>query len=43
VGLNSRPDAAGLVRAVLGGIATPFALPPELLDDLNERGLQQRR
>jgi anti-sigma regulatory factor (Ser/Thr protein kinase) len=32
--LNSRPDAAGLVRAVLGGIATPFALRPELLNDL---------
>jgi anti-sigma regulatory factor (Ser/Thr protein kinase) len=34
VRLNSRPDAAGLVRAVLGGIATPFALRPELLNDL---------
>jgi hypothetical protein len=32
--LKSRPDAAGLVRAVLGGIATPFALRPELLNDL---------
>jgi anti-sigma regulatory factor (Ser/Thr protein kinase) len=32
--LNSRPDAAGLVRAVFGGIATPFALRPELLNDL---------
>lgn len=32
--LNSRPDTAGLVRAVLGGIATPFALRPELLNDL---------
>jgi len=34
VRLNSRPDAAGLVRAVLGGMATPFALRPELLDNL---------
>jgi anti-sigma regulatory factor (Ser/Thr protein kinase) len=32
--LNSRPDAAGLVRAAFGGIATPFALRPELLNDL---------
>ena len=32
--LNSRPEAAGLVRAVLGGIGTPFALRPELLGDL---------
>lgn len=32
--LNSRPDTAGLVRAVLGGIAGPFALRPELLNDL---------
>ena len=32
--LSSRPDTAGLVRAVLGGIATPFALRPELLGDL---------
>lgn len=32
--LNSRPDAAALVRAVFGGIATPFALRPELLNDL---------
>lgn len=32
--LNSRPDTAGLVRAVLGGIATPFALRTELLNDL---------
>lgn len=32
--LNSRPDTAGLVRAVLGGIAPPFALRPELLNDL---------
>ncbi|HUA72814.1 MAG TPA: ATP-binding protein [Solirubrobacteraceae bacterium] len=32
--LNSRPDAAALVRAVLGGIASPFALQPELLNDL---------
>lgn len=34
VRLNSRPDAAALVRAVLGGIASPFALRPELLNDL---------
>ncbi len=34
VRLNSRPDAAALVRAVLGGIASPFALQPELLNDL---------
>jgi anti-sigma regulatory factor (Ser/Thr protein kinase) len=32
--LDSRPDSAGLVRAVLGGIATPFALRPELVNDL---------
>jgi anti-sigma regulatory factor (Ser/Thr protein kinase) len=32
--LNSRPDTAGLVRAVLGGVAMPFALRPELLNDL---------
>jgi anti-sigma regulatory factor (Ser/Thr protein kinase) len=32
--LNSSPDAAGLVRAVFGGIATPFALRPELLNDV---------
>lgn len=32
--LNSRPDTAGLVRAVLGGIAGPFVLRPELLYDL---------
>ncbi len=31
---NSRPDSAALVRAVLGRIATPFALRPELLNDL---------
>jgi len=34
VRLNSRPDAAGLVRAVLAGIAAPFALRPELVYDL---------
>jgi anti-sigma regulatory factor (Ser/Thr protein kinase) len=32
--LNSRPDSAGLVRAVLGGLAPRFGLRPELLDDL---------
>ncbi len=32
--LNSRPDSARLVRAVLGGVATPFALRPELVNDL---------
>jgi anti-sigma regulatory factor (Ser/Thr protein kinase) len=32
--LKSRPDTAGLVRAVLGGIAKPFALRPELVNDL---------
>lgn len=34
VRLNSRPDTAALVRAVLGGIAAPFALRPELVNDL---------
>ena len=32
--LNSRPDAAGLVRAVIGGLAAPFALRPEIVNDL---------
>lgn len=32
--LNSRPDAAGLVRAALGGIAEPLALRTELVGDL---------
>ena len=32
--LNSRPDTAGLVRAVIGGLAAPFALRPELVNDL---------
>ena len=32
--LHSSPDTAGLVRAVLGGIATAFALRPDLLNDL---------
>ena len=32
--LNSRPDSAGLVRAALGGLAEPFALRPELVNDL---------
>jgi anti-sigma regulatory factor (Ser/Thr protein kinase) len=32
--LNRRPDSAGLVRAVLGGIATPFAFRPQLVNDL---------
>jgi anti-sigma regulatory factor (Ser/Thr protein kinase) len=32
--LNSRADSAGLVRAALGGLAGPFALRPELLNDL---------
>ena len=32
--LGSRPDSAGLVRAALGGLATPFVLRPELLNDL---------
>lgn len=32
--LDSRPESAGLVRAALGGLATPFALRAELLDDL---------
>jgi anti-sigma regulatory factor (Ser/Thr protein kinase) len=32
--LNSRPDSAGLVRAALGGLAVPFALRAELLDDV---------
>jgi anti-sigma regulatory factor (Ser/Thr protein kinase) len=32
--LNSHPDSAGLVRSALGGLAAPFALRPELLNDL---------
>jgi anti-sigma regulatory factor (Ser/Thr protein kinase) len=32
--LNSRPDSAGLVRAALGGLAAPFFLRTELLNDL---------
>jgi serine/threonine-protein kinase RsbW len=32
--LNSRPDTAGLVRAALGGLAAPFRLREELLNDL---------
>ena len=32
--LNSRPDTAGLVRAVIGGLAAPFALRTELVNDL---------
>ena len=32
--LNSRPDGAGLIRAALGGLAAPFALRPELVNDL---------
>lgn len=32
--LNSRPDSAGLVRASLGGLAQPFWLREELVDDL---------
>jgi anti-sigma regulatory factor (Ser/Thr protein kinase) len=32
--LNSRPDSAGLVRAALGGLAAPFALRPEMVNDL---------
>ncbi len=32
--LNSRPDTAGLVRAVIGGLAAPFALRPEMVNDL---------
>lgn len=32
--LNSRPDSAGLVRAALGGLAAPFSLRPELVNDL---------
>lgn len=32
--LHSRPETAALVRAVLGGIAAPFALRPELINDL---------
>ena len=32
--LNSRPDSAGLVRAAVGGLAAPFALRPELVNDL---------
>jgi len=34
VRLDGRPDSAGLVRAVLGGIAVPFALRSELVNDL---------
>jgi anti-sigma regulatory factor (Ser/Thr protein kinase) len=32
--LNSRPDTAGLVRAVIGALAAPFALRTELVNDL---------
>ncbi len=32
--LNSRPDSAGLVRAALGGLAAPFRLREELVNDL---------
>jgi serine/threonine-protein kinase RsbW len=32
--LNSRPDSAGLVRAGLGGLAAPFRLREELVNDL---------
>ncbi len=32
--LNSRPDSAGLVRAALGGLAGPFRLREELVNDL---------
>ena len=32
--LDSRRDSAGLVRAALGGLSTPFALRSELVDDL---------
>jgi anti-sigma regulatory factor (Ser/Thr protein kinase) len=32
--LNSRPDAAGLVRAALSGLAGPFRLRAELMGDL---------
>jgi anti-sigma regulatory factor (Ser/Thr protein kinase) len=32
--LNSRPESAGLIRAALGGLATPFRLRAELVGDL---------
>jgi serine/threonine-protein kinase RsbW len=32
--LNSRPDSSGLVRAALGGLASPFRLREELMNDL---------
>jgi serine/threonine-protein kinase RsbW len=32
--LNSRPDSAGLVRAALGGLAGPFRLREELVNDI---------
>jgi anti-sigma regulatory factor (Ser/Thr protein kinase) len=32
--LNSRPDTSGMVRAALGGLARPFVLRPELVNDL---------
>jgi serine/threonine-protein kinase RsbW len=32
--LNSRPDSAGLVRAALGGLAAPFRLRDEVVNDL---------
>lgn len=32
--LNSRPDTAGLVRAALGGLAAPFRLREEIVNDL---------
>jgi anti-sigma regulatory factor (Ser/Thr protein kinase) len=32
--LNSRSDSTGLVRAALGGLAAPFALRAERLNDV---------
>ena len=32
--LNSRADTAGLLRAALGGLATPFSLRAELVNDV---------
>lgn len=32
--LNSRPEVAGLVRAVVGGLAGPLALQPDVLGDV---------
>jgi hypothetical protein len=40
--LNSRPGSAALVRAALGGLAAPFALRAELVNDLKINELADR-